>query len=225
MPPRCSRRLLDARACGTGSGDPLRRARRRRVRDKLDGGARDGPRAPRGGPPGGRRDVRVLRGGRLRGGSASLPGRDSVAPHSSARSPRPPPPWQPRANTGSPPQSRAVAAAEALAKREGEKGREASRALRAAARDARVAAAAVESFDAKDMPWAFALHAVVSRPIDPIAAADVFPRCRPQRRRNSRRRVGVAPGVRLSAASCTSPAIPRREACCRSRRSWGGRAR
>ena len=69
----------------------------------------------------------------------------------------------------------AVAAAEALAKREGEKGEKTSRALRAAARDARVAAAAVESFDAKDMPWAFALHAVVSRPIDPIAAADVLP--------------------------------------------------
>jgi hypothetical protein len=69
----------------------------------------------------------------------------------------------------------AVAAAEALAKRESEKGEKTPRELRAAARDARVAAAAVESFDAKVMPWAFALHAVVSRPIDPIAAADALP--------------------------------------------------
>ena len=69
----------------------------------------------------------------------------------------------------------AVAAAEALAKRESEKGEKPPRALRAAARDARVAAAAVESFDAEAMPWAFALHSVVSRPIDPIAAANALP--------------------------------------------------
>ena len=77
---------------------------------------------------------------------------------------------------------RRVAAAEAAAaaaKRESERGETSPAALRAAARDARIAAAAVESFDATDMPWAFALHAVVSRPIDPIAAANALPSLSP----------------------------------------------
>ena len=71
---------------------------------------------------------------------------------------------------------RAVVRAETLASRRSgdERNGDVSFSPRRRAHEARLAAACVECFSATSMPWASFLHVIVSRPIDPITAAETL---------------------------------------------------